>query len=494
VQFDPLPLAALAALAPPAYWGTHWWVTRQGDKLPAVGKRPPVGPMSQHGLTSILALGTYGASSAQRLARDLERANCVGQVGGFLIMELNEERRRETFNQFPRAFTRVVWGGSPLAQSGLGNAPIDTVNSPKLRERWAYDLRTAVERFGTLVRRPGLLHAAMEPSTVICLASTGGHLLLAIEGAELLRTEFSGTDFYAATIWPEQAAQQRELVKALQLHAAKPVFRWWLITNNMLDRDKNDRAVALVFACLTQAHRILPRTEDAYNLLSTIYRPGDGHGVAVTRFWEQDVAVYPTPLPPRNYLVHRSDVVRAVMNGIDAIDEHDTTKTILLETPLIESRRYVIVNVALRQRYLADLQREIRGRLTDAGWFANDPYRTLIFSSLGEDLNSASTFITVSVMSLEMAQAGISGVIAMAPTEQAGSETAEFTPQISADEVFQDTMPIPTAHPGRNGAKPLDARPGAGHKSAASSATTERRDPVRLPSSRRRKKSTASAS
>src|SRR5262249_45143659 len=151
------------------------------------------------------------------------RANCSGQVGGFLIMELNRERQRELSKEFPRAY-RVAWGGSPLAKLGLGNMPIETVNTPEERTRWARDLRKADARFCAQVRRHGPLPPAMAPSIVISLVSTGGHLLLGIEGARMIQKEFPRADFYGVTIWPEQEAQQRELIKALRLHAEQPVL------------------------------------------------------------------------------------------------------------------------------------------------------------------------------------------------------------------------------------------------------------------------------
>lgn len=418
---DPVTVAAIGGALLVGYYLLHWLLTRPGHNMySAVGKRPEVARSLQFGRSCWIAVGTYAVKQAKKVGRAFVRANCHDQVGGTLVIELNEEIRAEELKNFP--ISRLVVGESPLVKHGLGNATIEEVNQPALRVRWAFDVKQSIVRFCAVLRRTGFLiftylgifvHAAFEPTIMVCFMSTGGHLLLAMEAARQMRMKFPHADLYAVTVIPEQTKQQGELLKALRLHAKDPIFRLWIITDNRLGRDWNDEAVAKVLACIWQASRVSPHAPDAYNIMRTIYEPraGDGGGgVAVLSHWERnDLAVYHSPLPPIDFLVNRDDVVTAVLDGIFAL-ENQQHKCIQLATPRPGLQRFVIVNVALRQPYLEELREEIEQRLQEDGWFARDPNRSLIFSSLGETLTRSTRYITLSVALIEAARDGVAGL------------------------------------------------------------------------------------
>lgn len=455
-----------------AYWVVYWYVTRPGNGMAGiVRRRPAVGRSNEKGRMSVFAVGTYAAEEFVKFLEALVRANCAGQVGGGILFELNEDIRKQIWDKFQKIggnFPRVVWGGSPFLKHGLGNQSIDEVNRPEVRVKWAYDLKQAVTRFCAAVRRPGFLlftplgifvPHAMDPTIYVALISTGGHLALAIECAYLLAAQFKA-DFYAVSILPEPLHQRLELLKALRLHAQNPIFRLWILTENLLDKERNDRAIALLFACITQAKRILPYADDAYNLLRMLHPKGDGSGVAVLRLWERnDVAVYPTPMPPVDFLVNWGDVVTTVLDGIYAIAD-DTYKCIPLATPLAGTRRCVIVNLALRQPYLGELDREIRDRLAEAGWFKKDPYLSLMFTSLGEELTSASQYVTVSVLLIEMATEGIDGVERLILSGSPEVPDSGVTPSLENASTFSTPLEAPEAT-SENGVRSKIAAKGA---------------------------------
>lgn len=389
------------------YWLVWFAVTRPwSGQYGVVGRRPPVGSENQKGRISLIGIGTYGAKQVSRLGSAFIRANCEGQVGGVMLLELNDEKRQEVFNGFPLK-QRVEWGGSPLIKNGLANLPIVKVDEPEMRQRWAFDLKAAVLGFTAKVRRPRPFTPAFDPSLVIEAVSTGGHLLLALEAAKLLKNEFKRADFYAVTIIPEERAQRQELWKAISMTKSGQeydgIFRWWLITDNRLNKDRNDKAVALFFASITQAHRVSPYADDNYNIQRVMYPQGDGFGAAVLHYWERDVAVYRTPLPPFDYYMMRDDAVNGILDGIAEL-RRNQLRCVPFDTYLPDLRRFIVVNIALRRPYHTNLEDEIRARLEDDTWFKANNDLTLVFSSLGEHLNPASKWITLSVMLVEMAK------------------------------------------------------------------------------------------
>ena len=336
-------------------------------------------------------------------------------------MELNDVSRKEVQQGFP--LRRAYFEGSPLITSGLANRSMDEVDQPALRIGWVYNVRRGVEQFCMTVRRlPN--KPAFDPTIVVTTISTGGHLLLGLETAQALKQQFTRADFYAVTIVDEKLLQQQELIKALTTKQPNPpTFRFWLITDNRKDQDTNDTAVAMFFATVTQAHRV-SAAEDTYNLLRSLYPLGDGKGIGVLHYWEQLVAVHRTPLPPFDYYIWEIAAVRAIVDGITVVRDKTIYQTIDLRTPLPNTRRIIIVNIALRHPYLEQLENQIRARLQADNWFTADPYRVLIFSSLGERLHMFSKWITVSVMLVEMAEFGIDALelVALADTNGTGGD------------------------------------------------------------------------
>lgn len=410
--YDPLTIATLGGGLTGGYYLLHRLVNRPGPgSYGAVGQRPPLARAHQLGLTSWVGIGGYG-TVCTKVAKAFVRANCHGQVGGTLMFELDEDSLHKVVESFP--IPRLVPGGSPLAKHGLRNRTIEEVNEPAVRFNWAFDLKQATSQFCAGLRRPGFLRPAFQPAIILCFVSTGGHLLLAMEAARRLQREFPRADLYAITIIPRETKQQRELVKALELHAQDPIFRFWWVTDNRLGEKRNDKAVATALASIWQARRVARLAADApdpYNIMGELYRPcaGDDGGVVVLSYWEREVAVYPTPLPPRDFIVHRDDVVNAVRDGIYEVG-NESNKCINLATPKPGLRRFVIVDVALRQPYLWQLQDEIKQRLEEDGRFTKDPNCSLIFSSLGENLTPLTQYITVSVAVIEAARDGVAGL------------------------------------------------------------------------------------
>ncbi len=403
-------VGVMLAIGIAGYWLAHWLLTRPGRQgFGLIRKWQPMDRSNECGQTSMAGVGGYGVEQLARVVNDCERGNCAGQIGAGLGFELNEEDRNRAWAKLSSGFARTVWGASPLITNGLANRPVDEVNSLELRAKWVYDLIKAVERFCEAVRRPGSGLRAFDPTIIWIAVSTGGHLALAMELARILKVEFKRAAFFGLTILSEKREQRQELIKALRLHAQTPVFRFFVITDNLLDRAKNDKAVAMFVACITQARWVSVLAEDAYNALHNLYDKADGLGVAVLRYWERKVAVYTTLLPPYDYFVMHQDVVQAIFDGITAID-NEAEKCVDLDTPHAGCRGLVIVNIALRYPFLGRLETEIRDRLRVAGWNDKHPDRCLIFSSLGEHLTRQSRWTTASVISVDMATEGIDGV------------------------------------------------------------------------------------
>ncbi len=421
---DPITVAGVGVTLIALYLILWWLVTRPGRGMfPVVHHRPPVAHTLASGRTAVVAVGTFGVNLVAQMALNFRvKANCQDQIGGILVVEFDRARRDEVANKGNLQGYRVECADAPLATNGFGGESIEVVNKSENRVKWVFDLNKGITGFCKLLSRP-----AIEPTVILIYASTGGHLLLAIEAAKSLHSHFSRADIYALTILADETDQRKELAIALDRHRTEPIFRCWLVADNRLGMVKNDQILTTFLASIWQACRVVPNTQDPYNILRDLYKPtsGDiGGGVLVLSGWKHsDLAVYPTPLPPIDFFIKRDDAVIAVLDGILAVED-PRYKCINLAAPVPNAQRYVVVNIALRQPYLSELQSEIVQRLTEIDYFTKDPNRRLIFSSLGEPLNRSSTFIPVTVTLIQASSAGVQGLIDLARSEETAQTQA----------------------------------------------------------------------
>ena len=424
------------------------------------------------GRLTLVLVGTYGVNQGWRIIDTFVRAGCVDDVGAIVVLELDERQRTKFLVDLaavaPRLVARTTSCRSTLLPGGLQNAAVEQVGAPEVRQYWQPAIADTIEeacRFirGTEYRVLGPASWAgsagatqqtqqqgYDPAVVLVVASPGGHTELGVFAGQELQRNFPLARIYVITVLAADGQMRREFPKGLARYEQKGFARWYLVSDNRRHAVENDYAVAAFPAGIWVAALLADTQDEPWNVLVRLFPRGRG-GVIVPRLWARMLPALRTRSKPPVFFTFEDAIIRAVLEGIDAIEAEDT-KAIALPTPAPDTSRYVLVTVPLVPDDLVAVKDKVEEALRARGWFAADGNRHLVWATVAEHLTADTTSVRMSVVMVEAAVDGLAELAALAEGEALAAPRVPAALPPAADVGSGGTN-------GRNGVAPAGSDP-----------------------------------
>jgi hypothetical protein len=373
------------------------------------------------GRLTLLLVGTYGVRVGGRVIDHYRRTGCLDAIGAVIAIEFSADQRAAFLAQLPSVLAaRTEFCESTLLVGGLHGASVDEVEAPRLAKYWKQAVDVTIENGCRLIRgteqlvydptTPRLPHG-YDPSVILVIASPGGHLAIGIYASHLLQTNFPEAKTYITSVLSDNEQLRAQFPEGLARYEAAQFVRWYLMTDDLCNPVLNDWAVATWWAGIwaVPAHNDL--SDDPENVLRWLGT--DRSGVVVPRLWSRMLPVQHTAEEQPQYFTFAEACVRAVFDGLAAI-EHEQTKAIPLPTAEPKTRRYVLISLPLVDSFLRQVKDTVEASLAATGYFAADRNRKLLWTSTAEPLTPATGSVRMAVVAMEAACNGVENLAALA--------------------------------------------------------------------------------
>jgi len=382
---------------------------------------PSLSTANGKGRLTLLLVGTYGVRLGARVIDHYRRTGCLDAIGAVIAIEFSADQRAAFLAQLPAAIAkRVEFCASSLLIGGLHGAAVETVEAPRLAKYWKQAVAETIENGCRLIRgteqlvydptSPRLPHG-YDPSVILVLASPGGHLGIGIYASRLLQANFPEAKSYIVSVLSDNEQLRAQFPAGLARYEAAQFVRWYQMTDDLGNSVLNDWGVATWWAGIWAVPHHNDLSDDPENILRWL---GTDHsGVVVPRIWSRMLPVQHTAEPIPQYFTFAEACVRAVFDGLAAI-EHDETKAIPLPTPEPKTRRYVLISLPLEARFLRQVKDTVEASLAATDFFQADRNRKLLWTSTAEPLTPGSRSVRMAVVGMEAAINGVENLEALA--------------------------------------------------------------------------------
>lgn len=440
---DPLLIVAVGLVVIVAsgvlvWWGTHKRAQRRAQAEEELSRLLPEAAAEIAGnlhwddpnkvkRLALVLIGTYGVREGEKIIESFRLAGCVDYIGGVIAVDLDESRWRDFYDRIPESLqARTIMCESTLLPGGLQGRTIEQVEELKVAQLWKRPARVAVERGALLIRRTefgeytpgaGIQQQGYDPAVTLVIASPGGHTAVGLYVTDLIHREFPYSSVYLVTLLSEQGFMRGQFPKGLTRYRTANYVKWFLVTDNRLEREANDRAVSDFFTAIWSNPQTDSGVDSPWNVLNAL-NPDGFNGVVVPRFWSRLLPVLHTRSRQPRFYTYRDAVTRAVLDGLDEI-EKDDAKCIRLSTPRPDVSRYVVVTAPLEPSFLDQTKREVEAHLRERGWFEADPHRKLIWATTSVPMSIETKGTPLTITMVEAAIDGHSELEALAESGRA---------------------------------------------------------------------------
>ena len=421
------------------------------------------------GRLTLVLVGTYGVREGEKIIDAFDRAGCCDAIGGVIVIELDEERRKGFERNIPASMlNRVKACTTTQLPGGLQSKTVEEVESAEWKQFWGPPVRQTVSEAAVFIRRgvqsevtPGqaLERPGNDPAVILVVASPGGHTALGIYASQLLQAEFPQAENYVVTLLSEKDFLRAEFPEGIDRYQNANFVRWYMVTDNLKgDPLHHDTAVARFLAGTWVSTMLSDTVDSPWNTLVGLHPRSKG-GVIAPRFWSRTLPVLRSTRRPYRYYTFEDAVIKGVLEGVLAIEKEET-KAIELATPAANTNRYVVVTLPIVADFLLDVKDKVTESLNEIGWFAKDRQRHLIWAVTTEAVSTDAG----AEMTVVMAEAAVDGIervkaLARAMGQRNGSANTELDghvnlPLTSIDVVATNGSTAPVNGPATVNAMP----------------------------------------